>query len=217
VEDMGSTNGTVVNGTAVRSAKLVQGDRIQLGPDLVLQFALYDDTEETLARKLFEASTRDPLTGVYNRRYFFERLDAETAHARRHSSPLSVLLIDVDDMKELNELHGHRGDEILRAVAKALSETTRSHEVLCRHGGEQFALLVREPLDRATRLAERLRSAVESIRIPVGKKTLELTVSIGVAEVGERGAQLTTDGLVRVADKRLQRSKSLGRNRITSQ
>jgi two-component system cell cycle response regulator len=210
IEDMDSTNGTIVNGQPVRAVKLVPGDRIQLGPNVLLQFGLHDDAEDTLARKLFEASTRDPLTGAYNRRYFLERLESEVAQARRHDTPLSVLMIDIDHLEE----HEDARDRVVQAVATLLREKIRSDETFCRYGAGTMALLVRGPLDGAATLAERLRASVEELKIPRGRRA---TVSIGVAETGDRGAQLTADGLVRVADTRMRRAKSLGRNRIATQ
>lgn len=213
IEDQDSTNGTIVNGQRVRSVKLEPGDRIQLGPETLLQFGLVDSTEETLARKLFEASTRDSVTGAYNRRYFLERLESEVAQARRHGTALSVLMIDLD---VLGTAEDGDDDRVLSAVAKALAEKIRTEETFCRYGGATMALLVRESVDGASRLAERLRTAVREVRIPIGRRTLEATASVGVAEIGDRGAQLTSEGLLRVADARLRRAKSLGGNRVAN-
>jgi diguanylate cyclase (GGDEF)-like protein len=215
VEDLGSTNGTLVNGAKVERAQLSPGDRIQLGTDLVLQLDMFDAAEETLARKLFDGSTRDPLTRAFNCNYFGDRLNAEISHAKRHATSLSVMMLDLDGLKSVNDAHGRdAGDEVLRAVVVAITQAIRSEDVFCRYGGDEFAFLVRDPLGSAARAAERLRTRIEALRVTVGKKTVRVTASIGVVEVGEPGAQLTREGLVRVAEKRLNRAKLLGRNRV---
>jgi hypothetical protein len=123
VEDLGSRNGTLVNGKRVTRAMLEPGDRLQIGA-AVLQLGMFDDTEETLARKLFEASTRDPLMRAFNRHYFSERLEAELSHARRHETPLSVMMLDIDGLKDVNAVHGVAvGDAVLRAVVEAVEKT----------------------------------------------------------------------------------------------
>jgi diguanylate cyclase (GGDEF)-like protein len=218
VEDLGSTNGTVVNGTKVLRAELAAGDRIQLGPDLIMQISLYDDAEQTLARKLFDASTRDPLTRAFNRQYFAQSLETELSYARRHDSSLSVMMLDIDGMRVVNDAHGQAaGDEVLRAVVELIGNVVRAEDVFCRYGGAQFAFVLREPVRSAARTAERLRMRIEAARITGAKKPVSVTVSIGVAEIGEPGAQLSSEGLVAVAEKRLHRAKLLGKNRVCAE
>jgi two-component system, cell cycle response regulator len=218
VEDLDSRNGTVVNGTKVMRAEICAGDRIQLGPDLIIQLSMYDDAEQTLARRLFDASTRDPLTRAFNRQYFAQSLETELSYARRHGTPLSVMMLDLDGMRSINESYGQSaGDEVLRAVVEVITNVTRTEDLFCRYAGAQFAFVLREPLRTAARTAERLRMRIESARITQSKKTLSVTASIGVAEIGEPGAQLTGEGLVKVAEKRLHRAKLLGKNRVASE
>ena len=218
IEDLGSTNGTVVNGTKVARAELAAGDRIQLGPELTLQLSMYDDAEQTLARKLFDTSTRDPLTGIFNRHYFAQRLDAEMSHARRHDTQLSVMMLDIDGLRSINDALGREaGDDVLRAFAQTIGRTIRAEDLFCRYDDAKFAFLVREPLRSATQSAERLRKCIESMRVTVGRKTVTITASVGVAEAGEPGAQLTGEGLTRVAERRLTRAKALGKNRVCAE
>lgn len=218
VEDLGSTNGTIVNGARSEVVELKPGDRIQLGPKLILQFGMFDETEESLARLLFDGLTRDMLTRAFNRRNFDERLAAEIGHGQRHKAPLSVLVVGIDDLRALNDASGRAaGDEVLKTVAGLLGDTVRTSDVCCRYSGTKFALLVREKGERAARLAERLRAQIATHRVWIGTKHINITVSIGVAEVGERGAQLSGEGLVRVALKRLERARGLGRNRVCAE
>src|SRR5262249_8265622 len=127
VEDLQSRNGTLLNGNPVVCVPLAPGDRIQLGANAVLQFGVLDDAEDTLLRNLYEASTRDPLTGVFNRRYFSQRLEIELSHARRHGSDLAIMMIDVDHFKSVNDAFGHAGgDQLLWGLGHAISVRVRA-------------------------------------------------------------------------------------------
>ncbi len=230
LEDLGSRNGTFLNGRLVESpTRLSGGDRIQVGPSVILRFTLVDETEEALARQLYEASTRDGLTRVYNRRYFAERLAAETAFAQRHASMLSLLYVDIDHFKQVNDLHGHgTGDRVLVAVAQQIDRLIRVEDVFARIGGEEFALVVRGiGHGNAARFAERIRRAVAGLSVPAGSggSSISVTVSIGVASLAECGprargaapeASLTElqDRLVALADRRLYEAKAGGRDRV---
>jgi two-component system, cell cycle response regulator len=223
LEDLSSSNGTFLNGKRVTRARLEEGDRIQIGSKAVLRFAIQDETEEALARQLFEASTRDPLTRLFNRRYFVERFDTEVAFAQRHTSKLSVVMFDLDHFKKLNDTHGHAGgDAVLRSIAVQVPRLIRTEDVFARYGGEEFVLLVRG-IDHAnvTGLAERIQRTVEELGIPFGAALIQVTVSAGVASISElrqRGddAKAPAPGqrLVALADERLYIAKSTGRNRV---
>jgi diguanylate cyclase (GGDEF)-like protein len=215
VEDMRSTNGTYVGGWRVHDRReLVSGDRIQCGPNLLLRFAVTDDADEALRRRMFESSTRDFLTRTFNRKYFVERLVAEVAHARRHGTSLAVLVLDLDDFKKLNDEYGHlSGDAVLRAVALRVQRLVRVEDVFARYGGEEFVLLARSTsLVSASSLAERIRMAVQDLQIPTAAGTLRTTVSIGVASVNEWTQEPLAQDLLARADARLYRAKAAGKN-----
>ncbi len=216
VEDLESTNGTFVSGSRVARVELRPGDRIQLGPNLVLRYSLIDGTEEALQRRLYESSTRDPLTGTFNRAYLGERLLAELSHARRHKDELTLLMLDLDGFKSVNDLHGHlAGDAVLQSVAQCLLHTVRVEDVLARYGGEEFVVLLRATaLDGAARLADRLREAVSKETVTVDGKSLSVTVSIGVATLSELKPEQGATELLASADARLYRAKLAGRNRV---
>jgi diguanylate cyclase (GGDEF)-like protein len=213
IEDLGSTNGTLVNGGRVTRIELSAGDRIQLGPDVVLQFGFYDDAEESLATKLYEAATRDPLTRAHNRRYLMERLSAEVSFATRHSQKLALVIFDIDHFKRVNDEHGHSvGDAVLREVAYAVTQTLRNEDVLARYGGEEFVVLARGlSIKNGALLAERMRKALETRAIEAESKKLRVTVSAGVAALDEC-ALPNGNSLLALADSRLYRAKSAGRN-----
>jgi len=216
LQDLGSANGTFVNERRVERADLVNGDRVQVGPATVLRFGLTRADEEALARQLYESSTRDALTHLYNRRYASERLRAEIAYAERHGTQVSVLLFDLDHFKRTNDTFGHAaGDAVLRVVAAEASKAVRAEDVVARYGGEEFLVLVRGVSPENVRvLAERLRRAIEGVSIPWGSETLNATVSVGVASLSECRETRTADALVSLADGRLYRAKAAGRNQV---
>jgi diguanylate cyclase (GGDEF)-like protein len=219
VEDLGSTNGTFVSGKRIERAELHTGDRLQVGPNVVLRFAILDEAEEKLAHQLYEASTKDGLTKVYNRKYFVERMAAEVAYSHRHKAPLSLILFDLDHFKRVNDTHGHlAGDVVLRLVAAQVQKTIRTEDVLARYGGEEFVILVRGVAHvNSARFAERVRKAVERLTIPWESDQIKATISIGVSSLSEIPPEEGTgDALLHLADSRLYGAKASGRNRVVS-
>jgi two-component system cell cycle response regulator len=218
VEDLSSTNGTFVAGTKIERTELHTGDRIQVGPNVVLRFAILDEAEEQLAHQLYEASTKDGLTKVYNRKYFVERMAAEVAYALRHKSPLAVVLFDLDHFKKVNDTHGHlAGDVVLRVVAAQVQRTIRTEDVLARYGGEEFVVLVRGiPHPNVAHFGERVRKAVERLSIPWEQLQIRATISVGVGSLSELPDTATGDNVLHLADERLYSAKSGGRNRVVA-
>jgi two-component system, cell cycle response regulator len=216
LEDLGSANGVFVNGRKVRRAELANGDRIQVGPTLVLRFSFIAADEEALAHKLYEGSTRDALTGLYNRKYAGERLAAEVAYAHRHGTLLGLVLFDLDHFKRINDDFGHQaGDVVLRVVAAQVQKAVRTEDVLARYGGEEFVVLVRGIEHKSVGvLADRVRRCVERLSIPWESGALKVTVSLGVALLSECAPKGTVEALVALADERLYQAKDAGRNRV---
>jgi pSer/pThr/pTyr-binding forkhead associated (FHA) protein len=144
VEDMGSRNGTFVASKRVTRAKLDHDSWLQFGPRVSFRFSLTDVREERLMRKLYESSTRDALTGAYNRLHFEERLRAEVAYAVRHRSHASLLIIDLDHFKRVNDTYGHpAGDAVLKRASDACMRALRTEDVFARFGGDEFAVVLR--------------------------------------------------------------------------
>jgi len=214
LEDLGSTNGILMNGRSVALVDLADGDRVQLGSKVVLRFALIAADEEALARKLYDGSTRDALTRAYNRKYVGERLTSEVAYARRHETALGLVMFDLDHFKRVNDTFGHlAGDVVLRVVAAQAEKSIRTEDVLARYGGEEFVVLVRG-IDRESVgvVAERIRRNVERLSIPWESRTIRTTVSVGVASLSDCEPKATPEVLVALADKRLYEAKASGRN-----
>jgi diguanylate cyclase (GGDEF)-like protein len=217
VEDLKSTNGTFLNGKRLGDVEVVtDGARIQLGERTLLRFTLQDEREYEAARKLFESSVRDPLTGCFNRHYLEECLPVEHAYAKRHDVPMSVLFMDVDHFKEVNDEHGHAvGDEVLREVGGYLRRAVRTEDTVARYGGEEIVILVRHSTAAAVKqMADRLRAGVESLAIAAGKEVIRVTVTIGLATFTGGKDASSIDELLARADSALYRGKQEGRNRV---
>lgn len=154
----------------------------------------------------------DEVTGVYSRRYFNERLAEELARARRYSHPLSVLIIDLDNFKQVNDLCGHmEGDSVLRRVGRMLMDTTRQADVACRFGGDEFAILLPETGAADTeRTGERIRLAVAGVEIPGDNDLGNPTLSIGGATFPESCEE--AEELLALADQMCLEAKRDGKN-----
>jgi two-component system cell cycle response regulator len=217
VEDLGSTNGTFVNGARLqRRALLADGDRISVGLSAVFQFALQDEIEQDAVQRLYESAVRDPLTGLFNRRHLDERLRAEHAFAARHATDLSVMLVDIDHFKRVNDTYGHpAGDGVLRTVSATLARMLRGEDLVARYGGEEICIVARAIDARnAAIVAERCRRQIASLELPWEGQRISLTVSIGVATMGVARPFPDAAALVAAADRALYAAKTSGRDRV---
>jgi two-component system, cell cycle response regulator len=215
--DENATNGTFVNGTRViEPVALSDGDRVQLGPILVLRFTLVNEAEESSLKMVYESAHRDGLTGVFNRKHFEERLVSELAYAERHGKELSLILLDVDHFKQVNDKHGHlAGDQVLRTAASIIVRGSRAEDIVARYGGEEFVHVARDvPPHVALGIAQRTRLAVQQASTDLGGSAISVTLSAGVASLSCCGAHRDRDALLRLADERLYRAKLAGRNRV---
>jgi diguanylate cyclase (GGDEF)-like protein len=170
----------------------------------------------TLLDRATDMSLRDPLTGLFNRRYLEEVLEAEIRRAARYSLPLAVTMIDVDNFKAYNDLHGHpRGDEVLCEVAQRLRDQVRRTDIVTRYGGEEFVVLLPMTSKAHARLiGEKLRAAVASLPFAVTRERAgdPLTISAGVAACPDDATSAAD--LLRAADTALYAAKRSGRNRV---
>jgi diguanylate cyclase (GGDEF)-like protein len=157
----------------------------------------------------------DPLTGLNNRRAFYDMTAPLWSNAIRHAHAISVMLLDIDHFKQINDTLGHaHGDAVLKALAGVLRQSVRQGDVLARWGGEEFIVFLPETsLDEAIALAERLRTAIAGVRVPCETGATTVTASVGVAQ--REGCHATLDALIASADECLLQSKQQGRNRVT--
>ena len=161
---------------------------------------------------LARLASTDPLTETYNRRHFFELGDTELARATRHQRPLSVIMLDVDRFKAINDTYGHSaGDQALIALAQLCKQVGRGSDIIARFGGEEFAICCPDTYSEGARaLAERLREQVEAMQLEIDGKTIAFTISLGVATAGNEDTSL--EGLLKRADKLMYQAKNDGRN-----
>lgn len=184
---------------------------------LVGQLALKTMSDIRKIAILQYESITDSLTGLKNRRYFDQRLHEEIAHSRRYRLPLSLLLIDVDHFKVVNDTYGHQiGDKVLKNLSKVILEMVRDSDIVARYGGEEIAIITpNTEKAEAILLAERLRNIVQKstlASIDATQEVVQITISIGVSTLNL--VVMDKDALVEEADKALYEAKKLGRNRV---
>jgi len=169
---------------------------------------------EALQAQLREQAIRDPLTGLFNRRYLVETLDREVAQAVRASTPLSIIMIDLDHFKKINDTYGHKaGDLMLQTLGNLLSTKTREGDIACRYGGEEFVIVLPgASLTIAQQRAEQMRTTFQELRVPYNQHTLRATLSAGVAAFPINGVD--GEAVLQDADRALYIAKTTGRNRV---
>jgi diguanylate cyclase (GGDEF)-like protein len=169
-------------------------------------------------RMLSEVSSRDSLTGLYNRWFVLEKIDSEINRSLRHGSPMSLLMLDIDHFKRVNDTWGHgAGDQVLRAIGQLLRESCRVYDVPGRYGGEEFCIVLPETKPGNTGVvAERIRSRLEATSLPCGDTSIVVTASIGIAgmDTSEANELLSPAALIDRADRALYSAKNRGRNRV---
>jgi two-component system, cell cycle response regulator len=211
VVDLKSTNGTFVNDQRVERAELKDGDLLRAGKT-VLKY-LENNLELEYMQHILSLASVDSLTGLFNKRHFDEVFGKEVARAELSHTPCSLVVLDIDHFKKINDSFGHpTGDAVLKHVAAVVKGQIRQTDTLCRVGGEEFALILPQtPYSLAAQAAELVRSAVESAACEVSGTAIPATLSLGVAElaVGEVPEQL-----YQRADERLYAAKHGGRNRV---
>ena len=213
IKDLDSTNKTFLNDQPIIEAELKDGDHISVG-SCVLKFMDRSSVEARYHEELYQLATADPLTDLYNRRQFLELIDREIARASNYKRPLTLLIIDLDHFKSINDQFGHpNGDVVLKKVALALRGHSREEFIVARIGGEEFAIVLPDnDLAQAVAFADGLRIALAELEFTLNDEKRSITVSIGAA-AWLRGMTATGD-LMRAADEQLYRAKQEGRNRV---
>ncbi len=216
IVDLGSTNRILLNDTTIDEATIVDGDLITIG-GTVMKFMESSSVEARYHDEIYQLATIDPLTGLANRRHFYELAERESARVSGNAHALSLFAIDLDYFKSINDLHGHAaGDVVLQQVAAALRANVPQAALAARVGGEEFAVLLPETrLDAAVAAAERLREVVADLDIGHEAGTSHVTVSIGAAVWTSQ--MKTFADLMRVADAQLYVAKQSGRNCVSAQ
>lgn len=207
----GNLEGRVILAYDITERKALENDLTAANHKLQIQL----EENERLHAQLQEQAIRDPLTGVFNRRYFTEALESETARAARENTSFSLIILDVDHFKKVNDTFGHKcGDLILKSLASFLLENTRRSDIVCRFGGEEFVILMPDAaMDDARDRAELFRKNFEALSPSCEEKPIKTTFSAGVASFPLHAD--SGEALLVAADVALYRSKAEGRNRVS--
>jgi diguanylate cyclase (GGDEF)-like protein len=211
IEDMGSTNGTYVNDVPIKRERLRHGDLLKVG-GVVFKFISGGNIEGLYHEEIYRMTIVDGLTQVANKRYLLEFLEREIARAIRFGRPLSVIMLDIDHFKKVNDSYGHlAGDYILKEMCTLLSRLVRKEELLARYGGEEFIIVLPETgLSTACTIAEKARRMVEQHPFEFAGTKIPLTISLGASELSPMAADPMN--FIRAADDKLYEAKGSGRN-----
>ena len=183
------------------------------GHDSILSTIIDITARKKLEQELLHSSKYDYLTGVYNRAYFVDCFDTELIRAKRYRNDLSMIMIDADNFKSVNDIHGHIvGDQVLKWLCSVIGTSLRQTDVLGRIGGEEFAVLLPETgADGATKLAERIRASVEEAKFTSKSVSMNMTISLGVSSLTD---QDDGDSLFKRSDDALLEAKTGVKNRV---
>ncbi len=215
IEDLESTNGTYLNDVPIKRERLRHGDLIKIG-GVVFKFISGGNIEGLYHEEIYRMTITDGLTQVANKRYLIEFLDREIARTIRFGRPLSLIMLDIDHFKKVNDTYGHlAGDFILKELCALLSKLVRREELMSRYGGEEFVIALPETtLSTAATLAEKARRMVERHDFMFAETKIPLTVSLGCAELSPMAADPMN--FLREADERLYDAKHKGRNCVVA-
>lgn len=215
VQDLNSTNGTFVNNKRIKTAELKAGDKIQISKDTIMEFDFFDENRKISEQKRYEMGVIDPVTDTYNKSFLLQRLSDEFTFTTRQNLPLSLLMIDIDYFKMINDNYGHlAGDKVLRDVCAAIKKTIRSDDVFCRYGGEEFVIIMRNTeCQHAVNLAERIRKKVEDLEVQYEEQNIKVTISCGVSTLKDKNFPDYV-ALLSDADAFLYKAKGGGRNQV---
>ena len=216
LRDMGSTNGTYLNGQKVQSSELQDGDKIQISSSTILKYAYQDNIENIFHNELYKMTVVDALTGAYNKRYFEERLQEEFSYCVRNDVPLTLIIFDLDHFKKINDTYGHpAGDFVLEHISTLAKSIIRNEDILARIGGEEFIILLKATdSEGGLILAERLRRLVDESKFEFEGHSLHVTISMGVATLNKQNFA-DADAVFKKSDELLYNSKNSGRNQVS--
>ncbi len=188
VEDLGSTNGTYLNGKLIKRYALKDGDRLQLGPRTILKFSYQDEIERDFYQDLVDREIKDTFTGIYSKRYVFNQIVNICAHSERYKTRLSLLIFSIDGFWRINEVYDHAATNyVVKTLARIVRRELRADDIFARYGRDRFMVLARDLTEKGTvMLARRIRRAVKARRIVFDGMTLPVTISLGIATMSNQ-------------------------------
>ncbi len=213
VDDLGSTNGTYLNDEEIlEPMPLRTGDHIKVGGS-IFKFLTGGNIETQYHEEIYRLTICDGLTQIFNKRYFLEYLEREMGRCHRYNRSLSLIMLDIDHFKQINDTSGHlAGDHVLRELGALLKPKIRREECFARYGGEEFAVVMPEAGgENARKFAEKIRKLVADHHFSFEGKEIAVTISLGVADL--TGDMTEPLQFIKVADANLYKAKKQGRNR----
>jgi two-component system cell cycle response regulator len=214
VEDLGSTNGTYLNGKLIKRYRLQDGDRLQLGPRTILKFSYQDEIERDFYQDLVDREIKDTFTGIYSKRYVFNQIVSTCAHAERYKTRLSLLIFAIDGFWLINEIYDRAATNfVVKTLARIVRRELRADDVFARYGGDRFMVLARDLSDKGTvTLARRIRRAIKARRIIFDGMRLPVSISLGI---GTMSAQTKDPAvLIKQAEDYLRMARYAGKGCI---
>jgi len=214
IEDMGSTNGTHIEGNRIEKFTAVSGSIIHLGESkLVLSFK--SEAQIDTEKELYKAATTDALTEISNRLWFMKRADEEIVYAQNKGLSLTMIMLDIDFFKKVNDTYGHQaGDYVLKQTAAILLKHKRKNDLLGRYGGEEFILLLKDlSTEESVLISERICQAIESAKFVYNDHNIPITISLGVCTMQDDNV-LDLANCILIADELLYKAKKNGRNKV---
>ena len=230
IRDLKSTNGTYVNDRPIDERNLRDGDQVKIGRT-IFKFLSGSNVEASYHDEIYRLTTTDGLTQVYNKRFFLQEMEREMSRCLRYQRDLSLVMIDIDHFKPVNDTYGHlAGDHILKQCAQRIVRSIRRDDIFARYGGEEFILLLPEiEKSQAVNTAEKIRATIEEKPFTFDNVDIPITLSLGVADIREyvaRSSQKQNSStsqdvnpfaFIKHADDRLYKAKEQGRNRVVWQ
>ncbi len=214
IEDVGSSNGTYVNEERIINKKiLTSGDKIRVG-ETIIKFHYKDEYDTMFFQKLYKMAVYDGHTGLLNKSFFMDEMKIQFEIASRQGLPLSFVIFDLDDFKQVNDKYGHPvGDIVLKKIAEIITTSKRTQDIAGRLGGEEFGVLLpATDLKGAVALGERIRENVEKTLIRAYHETIRITVSAGISNYPLTASSLSE--LINQADQALYQAKRMGKNKV---
>ena len=220
IEDKGSTNGTYVDARKISRARLLPGVPLQLGHS-IMKIEYKTEAEIRSEKKLLQKASLDALTGIFNRHHFTKLASMEMSYAIRHKLPIGVVLMDIDNFKQVNDTYGHQsGDLVLAQLANTIIENKRTEDLFGRYGGDEFIILPRGEISKENMqvYCERIRKAIEGFEFCFEDKCVRITISLGfhITKAGSGDTETMLSDLIHKADQALYLAKERGRNRTES-
>lgn len=215
LKDLDSTNGTFVNGAKITEINIEDGDKILLGFSSVFMFAIQDSLESKFQMNLYESSITDHLTGAFNQKYFLDTLSKAFSYSLRHHTSLGLLMLDIDFFKKINDTYGHVvGDIVLKEFVKRIENNLRNEDILCRYGGDEFAVIIMDFKYGFVKIAaDRIRLFFDGRSINCKDHKINISVSIGAATIDNENIA-TSEDMIELADANLYKAKQSGGNCI---